>query len=773
MLKKSLPRNRVSCNFHENVAAYKKQSLIGAFMLAGSSSSQIKSDDNQSADALKADLKEKIDRIEPLVKKLISLSSIDARIELLSNQPAVQEAFEKSKDLSRLFAGFTSEYQAAMLPILAIGEGPIVFRNLDFYKTEKVEGLFRQLIEVDRFYYALGGVAGYHYEMLTLILQQLEPNDHEHQKRQFRKPEGLDLTQNTLEVREAVVAGLEELSKLCEIYPVGGAGDRLNLKSESGVSLPAACLRFTGRTLLEGLIRDLQAREYLYFKLKGKQLVVPVVMMTSHEKDNHAQIHAICEEQRWFGRSPSSFFIFVQPLAPVITKEGHWSMVDEMKLYLKPNGHGVIWKLCVDRGAFNWLADQQKTKALIRQINNPIAGTDHGLLALVGLGISRNKAFGFASCPRMLNASEGMNVLSESVKNEGYEYSITNVEYTEFEKHGLKDTPDSENGKYSCFPANTNILFADLESIKKAVKKNSIPGMLCNLKTKAPYIDSEGNKKESEAGRLESTMQNIADGITNHFAETICEGEQRVLKTFLTYNKRSKTISVTKKSYQPESDATDTPEWCYYELLENQWDLLSNECKFIMPPLGTFEEYLKSGPAFTFLYHPALGPLYSIISQKVRKGSFVKGSELQLEISEVDIEELKLIGSLQIYADVTLGRRNEQDILCYSNNTGKCELYNVTVENAGIDYQSKNTFWKNEVARKERLRIHLHGDGEFYAKDVVFKGNMTIHVPDGCRMIALMRDGQVQYVTERIHSPSWHWDYALSKDHHFILFKTT
>ena len=44
-----------------------------------------------------------------------------------------------------------------------------------------------------------------------------------------------------------------------EIYPLGGAGDRLGLVDEvTGESLPVAMLPYCGRTLLEGLIRDLQ-----------------------------------------------------------------------------------------------------------------------------------------------------------------------------------------------------------------------------------------------------------------------------------------------------------------------------------------------------------------------------------------------------------------------------------------------------------------------------------------------------------------------------------
>ena len=58
----------------------------------------------------------------------------------------------------------------------------------------------------------------------------------------------------------------------------------------------------------------------------------------------------------------------------------------------------------------------------MRQISNPLAGTDTTLLALAGKGYSGGQAFGFMSCERCVGASEGMNVLTEKpvwVEEEG------------------------------------------------------------------------------------------------------------------------------------------------------------------------------------------------------------------------------------------------------------------------------------------------------------------------------------------------------------------
>lgn len=40
------------------------------------------------------------------------------------------------------------------------------------------------------------------------------------------------------------------------------------------------------------------------------------------------------------------------------------------------------------------------------------------------------------------------------------------------------------------------------------------------------------------------------------------------------------------------------------------------------------ESYLRRGPGFIFLFHPALGPLWDVIAQKIRGGAVLDGREL-------------------------------------------------------------------------------------------------------------------------------------------------
>lgn len=58
------------------------------------------------------------------------------------------------------------------------------------------------------------------------------------------------------------------------------------------------------------------------------------------------------------------------------------------------------------------------------------------------------------------------------------------------------------------------------------------------------------------------------------------------------------------------------------------------------------------GPGFIFLYHPALGPLWDVISQKVVGGSLAPRSELVLELAEARLLDVHVDGSLQVGACV-------------------------------------------------------------------------------------------------------------------------
>lgn len=112
-----------------------------------------------------------------------------------------------------------------------------------------------------------------------------------------------------------------------------------------------------------------QAREFLYFKIYGKQCITPVAIMTSSAKNNHEHIMSLCKRLGWFGRGQSSFQLFEQPLVPTVSaEEGQWLVSKPFSLVCKPGGHGVIWKLAYDKGIFKWFYDHGRKGATVRQV---------------------------------------------------------------------------------------------------------------------------------------------------------------------------------------------------------------------------------------------------------------------------------------------------------------------------------------------------------------------------------------------------------------------
>ncbi|MDF2576823.1 MAG: hypothetical protein K0S74_307 [Chlamydiales bacterium] len=639
--------------------------------------------------------------------------------------------------------------------------------NIVSYKSwDELKVIFDALLTVEDFYDSIGGILGYQTKMLELIeshyykrseLQELSTI-------KYFQPPATDISNSdNLTTKQGIIWGLKHLDQIAEIYPVGGSGDRLDLRDpKTNDPLPVARLLFCGKSLLAGLVHDVQAKEYVYYKIFNKQVCIPIGLMTSTDKSNNEHILQICKENNWFNRPHEAFQIFKQPVVPVVSQEGQWITQSTGELYAKPNGHGAIWKTAQQAKVFEWFKNLGKSKMLIRQINNPVAGVDYGILAFTGIGCQMRKKFGFASCPRRVHASEGMNILIEKSHDLQYSYALTNVEYTEFTQKGIPDTPEHEESPYSLYPANTNILFADITAIEEQLTHTPIPGMMINMKEKVIVKSTEGLEHEVVAGRLESMMQNMADYFTYTSPSKILPGEVE-LDTFLTYNQRIKTISVTKRPYTEGKPLLETPEGCFYELMLNHYDLLKSYCGFFIPELGSEAEYIQNGPGFVFLFHPALGPLYSIIAQKIRNGSFTQRSELQLDISEIDIKNLSLDGSFIIKTENIMGSKNSEGVLNYNERTGKCCLHNVKVINKGIKKSSPlSSYWQNNPIREEHLYIYLQGDAEFEAHDVVFNGNLEIIVPAGHKLTVSSLNGELQYNLQKIASPTWFWNYSIT-----------
>lgn len=655
-----------------------------------------------------------------------------------------------------------------------------------------LSALLKNLRQVEEFYDCIGGIIGYQLTILELLSQlrnegqalnwsQHITNSTECQYLEIHPPTVLDLSQDTEYASQAALWGIEGLPNLGEIYPLGGSADRLGLvDSVTGECLPAAMLPFCGRTLLEGLIRDLQAREFLYFKLYGEQCITPVAIMTSSAKNNHEHITSLCERFKWFGRGRSSFQLFEQPLVPAVSAEdGQWLVQGQFMPVCKPGGHGVIWKLAYDKGVFQWFRDHGRKGATVRQVSNVVAATDVTLLALAGIGLFHEKKLGFASCERNLGATEGINVLVEKRDSAGnWAYGFSCIEYTEFDKFGITDGSVSRNSFQTEFPANTNILYVDLHAAEVIGSSNnvtSLPGMVFNVKKQINYLDQFGMQRCVAGGRLECTMQNIADNFVNTYSSRCFKGAEDILDTFIAYNKRRKvTSSAKKKRRHTDKSLHQTPDGALLDSMRNAYDLFSH-CDIKLPEIEGNDRYADSGPPYIILLHPALGPLWEVIRQKFHGGSISKGSELQIEVAEFFWRNVQLDGSLIIVAENVMGSaridENSESIVQYGHRCGRCKLENVKVMNDGIDWNSKgNVYWKHDVERFEALKIILHGNAEFEAVDVAFQGNHEFEVPDGHKLkITSGNSGLTVQLNpiekEFMGSGSWFWKYMINGTH--------
>ena len=449
--------------------------------------------------------------------------------------------------------------------------------------------------------------------------------------------------------------------------------------------------------------------------------------------------------------------LFEQPLVPVVTtKGGEWVPLEGQAAFaisLKPGGHGAIWKLMHDQGVFTWLGAKGRKGAVVRQITNPMAGTDTTLLALSGVGRRGDKALGFASCERHLGASEGVNVLVERVNEDdddddasrSYSYGISNVEYTVLQQRGISDEPVAPGSSESAYPANTNVLYIGLEKIRDALRsspRGAFPGLLVNLSKPAHPNGCKG-------GRLETSMQNIADALMH----TTTPGDGPLpmdqwenLPTFVLYTLRRRITSSAKKKRDPANpNLAQTPEGSFLDLLKNASDLLAR-CDVAHPDPDAMDvaAYLKDGPSFIFSANPAIGPLWDVTSQKIRGGALRERAEVRLEIAEIEWKDVDVDGSFLITADAPFGEEKVDDDAEAARGKptsfdddacGRCRLRGVAVRNAGVDWSAPDDeAWSATLTRSESCVVRLRGNAEFDARDVTLSGDVMYDVPAGWRL---------------------------------------
>lgn len=690
------------------------------------------------------------DALSELSSRLISQPTLEEALKVLKDAEPVRRFASEEAASYEAICTLSAPHQCVVFKVIAAGQINAL-QEIGFFENPGAnEKLLEYLAGVDAFYISTGGLIGYQALALKLLRMRANPNEEQRDFDELLQPQGYDLRDDAWALKWAL-QGLSKIETLAMLCPIGGAGDRFGLvHPKTKKPLPLAKLLLLGKTLLEHIALDLVGLEYLYYKCYRKQALIPMGLMTSDEKDNHSHIEEILSENNYFLRGKEAFTLFKQPCVPAFDSEGNW-LYEGNELLLKPGGHGMIWTLAKNSGFLDALMQKQKTHLLVRQINNPLCSLDTGLLAFLGVGLDQKKSFGFASCPRSIGSKEGMDVVKEKKEASGNRYTLTNVEYTEFKRFNLEDVENAPGSGVSAFPSNTNILFASIEALLPLLQEAKYPGPILNF-------------KEGKSARIELMMQNIADFLGEEFKEALSPNTLNQLKAYLTYNDRKKTISTTKNKWEKGKPLAETNAGALFDLL-SRTKLLLEGCGIEMPAFDQ-KEYEDKGAPFALYIHPALGPFFSIIRQKIRGGKLHEGSQLILDIAELDVENLNLKGKMHIHALCPCGFVNG----AYSEQSGKCTLKNVTVQTQSAA-QSISIDTLGKLSDPD-IKITIEGSGEFIAEDVTFEKPMDIVVPSGMRMRAYQGSGQVEFENTSIDQPSWSWEYVAYEDRIDLLKKT-
>jgi hypothetical protein len=254
-------------------------------------------------------------------------------------------------------------------------------------------------------------------------------------------------------------------------------------------------------------------------------------------------------------------------------------------------------------------------------------------------------------------------------------------------------------------------------------------------------------------------MQNNADGMCSPIdPKNLPSIPQEQLSTFLLLQDRSKLLSTTKKAFVAGQPLAETPFGALYDWHHAMRSLLSDSCHITLPQEATQEEFVQEGPSFIFSFHPAMGPLWAVIGQKLSGGTIAKGSELELEIAEISCHGLNLAGSLRILATTPTKSVDGKGSTQYSDKVGRANLHNVTVTNKGLARRSVVDILNGIEERSESCQIDLEGFSEIEAENITIKGPFRLVVPDGKRAVLHQESsGTITTTLESISSPSWRY----------------
>ena len=240
--------------------------------------------------------------------------------------PTVRAFVAAKGPVARALSNIDAEDAYLLRCVVACGQADAALR-LDsddpVHVANAVKPLCATMRNVERFYDMIGGVVGYQFAALELVHEAFggPPATVSEALGQMDSDAASSSTASSSTASSSTASpgspSSSSFAPTCEMHaPVGPdlrsdsrarsrGGRRPGLGAPSdggGVPSPrrggpprlerprdgrepsAALLNYNGRTLIEGLIRDLTAREWLYYKTHGSQVRTPVAVMTSAAK---------------------------------------------------------------------------------------------------------------------------------------------------------------------------------------------------------------------------------------------------------------------------------------------------------------------------------------------------------------------------------------------------------------------------------------------------------------------------------------------------------
>lgn len=168
--------------------------------------------------------------LESLLRRLEKNETIDSKISILEKLFVVENFLKECpKSVLEFIEIHSSLVRYVLYSVVAIGQGTVIFQKTRNYSSAFLAELVEQLVEVEHFYAHAGGIIGYHKKILELITESRKEKCLKEDTVTYLHPAGPFIQEEDKEIRSVIREAIEQLFCLGEIYPLGGAGDRLNL----------------------------------------------------------------------------------------------------------------------------------------------------------------------------------------------------------------------------------------------------------------------------------------------------------------------------------------------------------------------------------------------------------------------------------------------------------------------------------------------------------------------------------------------------------------